>query len=93
MRLLWRNLAQTVQHELRVEAYDHLQKLEMAYFEAGSSGRLLAILNDDINQLERFLDHGANEILQLITTVLVVGGAMLGPLSRLWRGSPSCPSP
>ncbi|MFY8150369.1 MAG: ABC transporter ATP-binding protein [Prochlorococcaceae cyanobacterium] len=75
--LLWRNLAQTVQHELRLEAYDHLQRLEMAFFEAGSSGRLLTILNDDINQLERFLDHGANEILQLITTVLAVGGAML----------------
>jgi ATP-binding cassette subfamily B protein len=75
--LLWRNLAQTVQHELRLEAYGHLQQLEMAFFEAGSSGRLLAILNDDINQLERFLDHGANEILQLITTVLAVGGAMV----------------
>jgi ATP-binding cassette subfamily B protein len=74
--LLWRNLAQTVQHELRLEAYDHLQHLEMAYFEAGSSGRLLAILNDDINQLERVLDHGANEILQLVTTVLAVGAAM-----------------
>ncbi len=75
--LQWRNLAQTMQHELRIEAYDHLQKLEMAFFEAGSSGRLLAILNDDINQLERFLDHGANEILQLITTVLAVGAAMM----------------
>jgi ATP-binding cassette subfamily B protein len=75
--LLWRNLAQTVQHELRLEAYDHLQHLELGFFEASSSGRLLAILNDDINQLERFLDHGANEILQLITTVLAVGGAML----------------
>jgi ATP-binding cassette subfamily B protein len=75
--LLWRNLAQTVQHELRLEAYDHLQKLEMAFFEAGSSGRLMAVLNDDINQLERFLDHGANEILQLLTTVLAVGGAMV----------------
>ena len=75
--LLWRNLAQTVQHELRLEAYDHLQKLEMAFFEAGSSGRLMAVLNDDINQLERFLDHGANELLQLITTVLAVGGAMV----------------
>ncbi|MCS5693212.1 ABC transporter ATP-binding protein/permease [Cyanobium sp. FGCU-6] len=74
--LLWRNLAQTVQHELRLDGYDHLQRLEMAFFEAGSSGRLLAILNDDINQLERFLDHGANELLQLITTVLAVGGAM-----------------
>jgi len=75
--LLWRNLAQTVQHELRLDAYDHLQRLEMAFFEAGSSGSLLAILNDDINQLERFLDHGANEVLQLVTTVLAVGGAMV----------------
>jgi ATP-binding cassette subfamily B protein len=75
--LLWRNLAQTLQHQLRVEAYDHLQQLEMGFFEAGSSGRLMAVLNDDINQLERFLDHGANEILQLITTVLAVGTAMV----------------
>jgi len=75
--LLWRNLAQTVQHELRLEAYDHLQRLEMGFFEASSSGRLLTVLGDDINQLERFLDHGANEILQLLTTVLAVGGAMV----------------
>ena len=75
--LLWRNLAQRVQHELRLEAYDHLQRLQMGFFEASSSGRLLTILNDDINQLERFLDHGANELLQLITTVLAVGGAMV----------------
>jgi len=75
--LLWRNLAQTVQHELRLEAYAHLQQLEMGFFDTSSSGRLLAILNDDINQLERFLDQGANELLQLITTVLAVGGAML----------------
>ena len=75
--LLWRNLAQTVQHELRQEAYGHLQQLEMAFFEQGSTGRLMAILNYDINQLERFLDQGANEILQLLTTVLAVGGAMV----------------
>ncbi|MCP9883829.1 ABC transporter ATP-binding protein [Synechococcus sp. ATX 2A4] len=74
--VLWRNLAQTVQHELRLEAYGHLQQLEMAFFESSSSGRLMAILNDDINQLERFLDHGANELLQLVTTVLAVGTAM-----------------
>ena len=74
--LLWRNLAQTVQHALRIEAYDHLQQLEISFFESHSSGRLLSILNDDINQLERFLDHGANELLQLFTTVVAVGGAM-----------------
>jgi len=75
--LLWRNLAQTVQHELRLEAYDHVQHLELAFYERGSTGHLLTILNDDINQLERFLNQGANELLQLATTILVVGAAMM----------------
>lgn len=72
---LWRNLAQTIQRDLRVEAYSHLQDLEMAYFEERSTGRLMAVLNDDINQLERFLDRGANEVIQVITTVILIGGA------------------
>ena len=58
---LWRNLAQNIQHDLRIETYTHLQDLELAYFEDRSTGSLMAILNDDINQLERFLDVGANE--------------------------------
>ena len=74
--VLWRNLAQTTQHRLRLEAYDHLQHLELSFFEQDSSGRLMTVLNDDINQLERFLDRGANQILQLITTVVVVGVGM-----------------
>lgn len=73
--VLWRNLAQSIQKDLRIEAYAHLQDLELAYFEERSSGRLMAVLNDDINQLERFLDRGANEVLQVITTVILIGGA------------------
>ncbi|WP_269622794.1 ABC transporter ATP-binding protein [Prochlorococcus marinus] len=74
--ILWRNLAQTTQHNLRIKAYNHLQDLEMSFFESDSSGRLLAILNDDINQLERFFDQGANQLLQLFVTVILVGSAM-----------------
>ena len=29
-RVYWRNLAQSMQHDLRVEAYDHVQRLELA---------------------------------------------------------------
>jgi ATP-binding cassette, subfamily B, bacterial len=72
---IWRNLAQNIQHDLRLDAYKHLQELELAYFEESSSGELMSILNDDINQLERFLNGGANEILQVMTTVVVIGGA------------------
>ncbi len=74
---LWRNLAQTIQHDLRLDAYAHLQSLDLAYFEERSTGRLMSILNDDINQLERFLDVGANEILQVSTTVVIIGVAFL----------------
>lgn len=72
---LWRNLAQNIQHDLRLEAYSHLQELELAYFEERSTGGLISILNDDINQLERFLDGGANDVIQVITTVVIIGAA------------------
>ena len=85
-RVLWRNLAQDVQHDLRLEAYGHVQELELRYFEDRQTGSLLAVLNDDVNQLERFLDIGANEILQLLTTVILVGVAfvvLIGDLAWL----------
>ncbi|KJH72738.1 ABC transporter ATP-binding protein [Aliterella atlantica] len=71
----WRNLAQNIQHDLRLDAYQHLQELELAYFEERSTGGLMSILSDDINQLERFLDVGANDLIQVTTTVIIIGGA------------------
>ncbi len=74
--VLWRNLAQTAQHELRMDAYEHIQNLEMQWFSGQTTGGLMAIMNDDVNQLERFLDQGANDLLQVATTVIVVGIVM-----------------
>jgi len=70
----WRGLAQTVQHELRLDAYGRVQKLDMAFFEDRSTGALVATLNDDVNQLERFLNGGANMLIQVLSTVVLVGG-------------------
>ena len=75
--ILWRNLAQTVQHELRLETFGHVQKQGMGWFDERQKGDILAILNDDINQLERFLDKGANDLLQVTTTVIIVGAVFL----------------
>jgi ATP-binding cassette subfamily B protein len=69
----WRNLAQSIEHDTRMEAYRHVQELELAYFEDQSSGGLMAVLNDDVNQLERFLDFGANEVILTATNVVLVG--------------------
>lgn len=75
--VLWRNLAQTVQHELRLDTFGHVQRQGMGWFDERQKGDILAILNDDINQLERFLDKGANDLLQVSTTVLVVGAVFI----------------
>jgi len=72
--VLWRGLAQGVEHDLRVEAYDHVQHLDLGWHEARPAGSTLATLNDDVNQLERFLDIGAPAILQTVLNVLLVGG-------------------
>ena len=37
--VLWRNLAQDIEHDMRMEAYRHVQELELAYFEDRSVGR------------------------------------------------------
>jgi ATP-binding cassette, subfamily B, bacterial len=87
---LWRNLSQKIQHNLRLDAYGHIQQLELAYFENQSTGNLMAILGDDINQLERFLDVGANEIIQVLTNVIVIGGVffVLAPSIAWWSMVP-----
>ena len=72
-RVAWRNLAQDVQHDLRLDAYRSVQELEHEWFQDRATGDLMAVLNDDVNQLERFLDIGANEIIQVLTTVVAVG--------------------
>ena len=75
--VLWRNLAQTAQHELRMSAYTHIQDLEMQWYSTQSTGSLMAIMNDDVNQLERFLDQGATDLLHVATTIIVVGAIMV----------------
>ena len=88
--VLWRNLAQALQHDLRLDAYAHVQDLDMAWFEDTSTGTLVAILNDDVNQLERFLNGGANDLIQVVVTVLSVGAVFfdLSPAIALMAFTP-----
>jgi len=72
LELKWRKLAQNLQHDLRLDTYDHVQKLDMAYFENQRTGNLMSILNEDINQMERFLNGGANQIIQVICSSVMV---------------------
>ena len=69
----WRGLAQSVEHDLRVRTYDHAQRLDLDWHEKQSIGNITAILNDDINQLERFLNNGVNQIIQISVSTIIIG--------------------
>jgi len=72
--LAWNDIAHTIQHDLRVQSYATLQSMELSYFERTTNGQLLNTLHDDINQLKQFLSQTPNEVIQLITNVVVLGG-------------------
>ena len=69
----WRNLAQLVEHQIRMDTYSHVQTLDMEWFENKKVGDITSKLNDDVNQLERFLDNGINTIIQLIVSSIAIG--------------------
>ena len=69
----WRGLAQRVEHDLRVKTYDHAQLLDLDWHEKQSIGNITAILNDDVNQLERFLNNGVNQIIQISVSTIIIG--------------------
>ena len=73
----WRNLAQNLQHDLRMDAYDHIQRLDLSWFESRRTGALMSVLNDDINQMERFLNGGANDLIQIGTSSVLIGAVFL----------------
>jgi ATP-binding cassette, subfamily B, bacterial len=71
--ITWRGIAQSVEHDIRLDAYNHIQHLDLDWHENQRIGNITAILNDDVNQLERFLDSGINDILQLVVSTCTIG--------------------
>ena len=89
-QIVWRNLAQRLQANLRIDSYAHVQKLDMAFFDGRSSGDLVAVMNDDVNQLERVLDGGANGMIQILVAVVAVGAVffVISPLIAVLAFTP-----
>ena len=88
----WKNIAQGVEHNIRVDSYSHVQDLDLEWYEKQKTGNITAILNDDVNQLERFLNGGFNDILQITISTIAIGAVFfyISPLIALFA---ICPIP
>jgi len=89
-----------IQHELRTDAYAAVQDLDFRFFEDQQTGELMSILNNDVNQLYRFLSQtlqgaamatfiglgiiGYMVVLNWQLAVVALAAPVLGGLTNYW---------
>lgn len=73
----WDTLAQKVRHDLRMHLYDHLQKLDVAFFESRPTGDIMSVLSSDVDQLENFLADATTSMVRLVITFAGIYGFLL----------------
>jgi ATP-binding cassette subfamily B protein len=71
----WNSFAQNIQHAVRTDTYDKMQRLNMDFFAGKQTGEMMSVLSNDVNRLERFLNDGMNSAFRL--SVMVIGIAVI----------------
>ncbi|SNR59598.1 ABC transporter ATP-binding protein [Halorubrum vacuolatum] len=69
--------SQDIQHEIRTDTYDRMQRLNMEFFSDKQTGEMMSILSNDVNQLERFLNDGLNSFFRLSVMVFGIAGLLI----------------
>jgi ATP-binding cassette subfamily B protein len=73
----WNSFAQHIQHAVRTDTYDKMQRLNMGFFADKQTGEMMSILSNDVNRLERFLNDGMNSAFRLGVMVLGIAAVLL----------------
>ena len=79
----WNSFAQNIQHSVRTDTYDKMQRLNMDFFAEKQTGEMMSILSNDVNRLERFLNDGMNSAFRLAVMVVGIAGILLWLNPRL----------
>lgn len=73
----WNSFSQNVQHGVRTDTYNKMQRLNMDFFADKQTGEMMSILSNDVNRLEQFLNQGMNSALRILAVVVAVAVWML----------------
>ncbi|WP_435159627.1 ABC transporter ATP-binding protein [Haladaptatus sp. DFWS20] len=73
----WNSFAQNIQHSIRTDTYDKMQRLDMEFFSDKQTGEMMSILSNDVNRLERFLNDGMNSAFRLGVMVVAIAAVLL----------------
>jgi len=76
-RYLFKTTAQKIQHDLRDDTYDHMQRQSMGFFNDHQTGAMMSVINSDINRLENFFNGEIRMIVRAIVMFGAVGAYMI----------------
>ena len=66
-------LGSRITHDIRCDLYNHLQFLSLRYFDKRQVGSVISRVNQDSNQLERFLVWGSQDLMKNILLLIGIG--------------------
>jgi len=70
-------VGQRVMHDLRAAVYAHLQRMSLAFFTRTRTGEVQSRIANDIGGVDNVVTSTATSIVQSVTTVVTVVGAMV----------------
>jgi ATP-binding cassette subfamily B protein len=73
---------QKIMHEIRMQVYTHLQRLDLAFYDRNPVGRLMTRVTTDVDALN---DMFASGLITVFGDVLVLAGIMIAMLLMNWR--------
>jgi ATP-binding cassette subfamily B protein len=69
--------AHGVMYDIRVDAYEKMQRLDMTFFDNKETGEVMSILNNDTSNLETFFDNALGDSVRIGVIVVGVTAALL----------------
>ena len=84
-RMGWRKAALAYEDALRRRAFAHVEHLDLRYFERANSGRVLAVLSDDLRQIDTVFSS-SYELMRVGFSTVIVSGALvaMAPAVAVW---------
>jgi len=65
-------LGQQIIHDLRVDTYHSLQKLNLSYYDNSQTGAMMSRVTNDVNEVERIIVEGTDTLLVAVVTLIGV---------------------
>ena len=81
--LIMSKLTNNVIAEIRQKLYEHIQTLDLAFFDSRPSGKILARITGDVNSLKDVLENSITSLIPNLITVIAVAAIMVIKNPRL----------